>query len=390
MKKLLTIGCLALGLLLCACARLDINLFQPRVTEKTTTACTEAPTTTEALPDAGLRGVVLSAPETLTVTPETPAAEFTLTATGVCPDGAPEGGRHCTVKLSRDGTVIETVEDFVLTEGATLDFSVDYPFGRYLPQEDSTLIAELDYGDEYRFATIHVTVQGYPDEYYAMTSADPYPYAITIFVNKNVVAVYGRDDKGEYTCPVKLFICSTGPCTPTKGTYSLLRKYDWRALIHGLWGQYATWITGNILIHSVPYHSKNKDDLWSWQYNRLGASVSTGCIRMRVCDCKWIFDYCPCGTPVTFLTVNELPEGIEVPAYELLDLESENAGWDPTDPDPANPWKPEQPDESWKAFVPDCDEILTANTTLDRTGYEKYIETSARFTEPAEAESEEP
>ena len=336
------------------------------------------------VPDAGLRGVSVVGPEELIATVAEPSVTFSVRFTGVSRDGAPEDGRLCTVKLIQDGTVLQTIEDFHLTDGATAEFTVDYEFARYTTLETPHLVVELDYGEEYCYTVIPVTLVDYPDEYYAMTSRDPFPYAITIITNKNVAIVYGKDEAGEYTCPVKTFICSTGISTPTGGTYKLLQKYDWKLLLHDLWGQYATWVTGSILIHSVPYLSQDKSNLWSWQYNRLGGSVSAGCIRMRVCDCKWIFDCCPCGTPVTFTVLRELPEGITYPTYPELDLDSPNAGWDPTDPDPENPWKPELPDDSWKAEVPDYETLHEAFTQMTSSEYERFAKTSELFTQPEE------
>lgn len=329
--------------------------------------------------DVGLRGVSVLGPESLTASAAEPSVTFSVTFVGVSPVGAPEGGRVCTVKLIQNGEVLQTIDDYRLTEGSTAEFTVSYEFARYTTLETPHLVVELDYGDEYRYTVIPVTLADYPDEYYALTSGDPFPYAMTIITNKNVAIIYGKDEAGEYTCPVKTFICSTGISTPTGGTYKLLQKYDWKLLLHDLWGQYATWVTGSILIHSVPYLSNEKDNLWSWQYNRLGGSVSAGCIRMRVCDCKWIYDYCPCGTPVTFTVLRELPEGITYPSYDELDLDSPYAGWDPTDPDPENPWKPVLPDDSWIAEVPNYEALHEAFTQMTSSEYERFAGTSELF-----------
>ncbi len=367
---------LVLALLLTACG--PAGLFGTRQTD-------HIPETTDALNgggeivDMGIGSVHIVAPDHLTATVDAPDVTFTAVFTGVNPGGAPADGRVCTVRLYQNGEEISSVEDFHLKDGARLDFTVPFSFKRYQSQEDAHLLLELEYNGEFSYKEIEVSLADYPDEYYAMSSGDPYPYAITILVNKNVAIVYGKDEAGEYTHPVKTFICSTGVNTPERGTYKLLHKYEWKELIHGLWGQYATWVTGDILIHSLPYNSPQKDDMWSWQYNRLGGSVSTGCIRMRCCDCKWIFDYCPCGTPVTFEIVRELPEGITYPTYDKLDLDSPDAGWDPTDPDPENPWKPEQPDTSWTELIPYYDELHEAYTTLDWSQYGDFTKTFEAF-----------
>ena len=165
------------------------------------------------------------------------------------------------------------------------------------------------------------------------------PYLIEVIRNQNVVLVYGLDDNNEYTKLVKTFICSVGRnnWTPT-GTFSTTKGYDWGALFGGVWGQYSTRITGHILFHSVPYFSKNKADLEWEEYNKLGTAASAGCVRMTVQDVKWIFDNCPVGTTVKIYDGN-LPAGVTKPTTQKIDGSNPNRGWDPTDPDPANPWK---------------------------------------------------
>lgn len=340
------------------------------------TDCTPGmPLLTEPTEDVGLSGVELTVPDAITVTPDASAATFTLTVRGVRPGGK----RLCTVRLLKDGETVETVNDFLLENGASLDFSVEIPFQRYTPAEDCELTVELDCGQDVRTRTVPVHAQDYPDEYYAMNSGDPYPYALTVYTDQNVVIVYGKNDAGEYTHAVQVFVCSTGISTPRRGCYSLQRKYEWRALIHRSYGQYATWITGDILIHSVPYSGRSKSALDTEEYNLLGTSASAGCVRMQCCDCKWIFDYCPCGTPITFVTGVSLPDGITCPTFEKMDPDSPDAGWDPTDPDPENPWQPVLPDTSWSACVPCYDELHTANTALDRNGYANFVRTSDIF-----------
>lgn len=378
-KTLLFLGAALLLSLLLLCACSDTEYPQEHIAETLYTG--ELNPIVEDL-GVGLSDVKIDAPSSLTATVDRPTVTFSVAFSNVRASGTSAEGKPCTLKLIRDGAVIQEQNDFVLTDGATAEFSVEYVFERYLAQNDSHLIVELDYEDDYCFSAIPVTVCDYPDEYYAMTSFDPYPYSIDILLYENVAIVYGKDENGEYTRPVKVFICSTGVNTPERGTYKLLHKYEWKELIHGLWGQYATWVTGDILIHSLPYNSNQKDDMWGWQYNRLGGAVSTGCIRMRCCDTKWIFDYCPCGTPVTFRYATEMPDGLSYPTYEKLDLDSPYAGWDPTDPDPENPWKPEQPDNSWKALVPNYDELYTAYTTLDWKEYAAFVQSSDLFTAP--------
>lgn len=160
------------------------------------------------------------------------------------------------------------------------------------------------------------------------------PYYIEVNRKQNVVMVYGLEN-GEYTKLVKTFICSVGTSTPT-GTYKISDKYRWRYLYGDVWGQYATRITGSILFHSVPYQKKDKSTLEYWEFNKLGTKASLGCVRLMVSDTKWIYDNCPKGTKVTIYDSDELK--VSKPSAPTIDSSSPNRGWDPTDPDPNNPW----------------------------------------------------
>jgi len=105
------------------------------------------------------------------------------------------------------------------------------------------------------------------------------------------------------------------------------------------YGQYATRIFDSYLFHSVPYYSQHKDDIEYDEYNLLGTSASLGCIRLEVVDVKWIYDNCPLGTPVLIYADAENPGPMGKPGTIYTDpADTEKRGWDPTDPDPANPW----------------------------------------------------
>lgn len=177
------------------------------------------------------------------------------------------------------------------------------------------------------------------EEAEAETEQEEYlPYYLKINRQQNVVTVYERDENGEYTVPVKAILCSTGLYNATpKGVFHLSSKYIWRELHGGVYGQYASRITGGILFHSVPYASKNKSTLYWDKYNKLGQQASMGCVRLTVGDAKWIYENCPSGTAVEVYDSEE-PGPLGKPATLKLDKDSANKGWDPTDPDEKNPW----------------------------------------------------
>lgn len=170
-----------------------------------------------------------------------------------------------------------------------------------------------------------------------------YPYYIKVNRRANCVTVYTYDDNGKYTVPVKAMVCSVGRnnATPT-GVFRTQAKYTWRALYGGVYGQYSTRINGNVLFHSVPYRKTQKDSLITKYYNQLGTAASAGCVRLSCADAKWIYDNCSLGTTV------EIYDGSSAgplgkPSAVKIDTKSPYAGWDPTDPDPKNPWRKQGP-----------------------------------------------
>ena len=179
-----------------------------------------------------------------------------------------------------------------------------------------------------------------------MAQAAEYPYEVEVNLTQNVVTVYKKDAAGNYTVPDRAFVCSVGPATPT-GTFRTTDKYVWRALFGNVYGQYATRITGSILFHSVPYYTMyDKGSLEYLEYNKLGTSASMGCVRLTVENAKWIYDNCPAGTTVRMVKNNN-PLPIQPEQPQKLDVnDTKLRGWDPTDPDPANPWHKVLPDNA--------------------------------------------
>lgn len=295
--------------------------------------------------DAGLVGVVLTPRQPLTVQADSPNANVEFTVSGVNSRyvfGVPGGIRSCTATLYRGSQALKTISNFHLKNGAVLSFPVTFSFSRYMEKASDELRVVLRYQDQEVSAHTTVALVNHPDEYYVKQSGVKDPYYIEVVKNHNVVIVYGQDEAGRFTMPVKTFLCSTGKYTPL-GSFTTSTKRRWGTLFanyehtHFCYGQYVTTIYKDYLFHSVPYFTQSPNDLEYEEFNKLGTMASMGCIRLTVADVKWIYDNCPAGTKVAICNYNELP--VAKPATPYINPSSPNRGWDPTDPDPSNPWK---------------------------------------------------
>ena len=128
------------------------------------------------------------------------------------------------------------------------------------------------------------------------------PYILKVSLADQRVYAYGLDEDNKYTDLVRTMKCSTGrQGTPTPtGTYEAttgpgarwhyFKKFD-------CWAQYAFYIQGDIMFHSVLYGTKEGSVTRS-SVNNLGRRASHGCVRLSVEDAKWIWSNCPKNTKV--------------------------------------------------------------------------------------------
>lgn len=164
------------------------------------------------------------------------------------------------------------------------------------------------------------------------------PYLVAVNQSHNTVTVYSKDSNGDYSVPDRAFLCSVGDVTPN-GYFYTLDRYEWKELFYDSYGQYATRIVDHILFHSVPYYYPAKDCLEYEEFNLLGQTASSGCVRLCVADAKWIYDNCPAGFPCVIYEDPGSPGPLGKPDRIVIDTSDETLRcWDPTDPDPANPW----------------------------------------------------
>lgn len=128
------------------------------------------------------------------------------------------------------------------------------------------------------------------------------PFVLKVSVKDQRVYAYGLDDNNEYTDLVRTMKCSTG----RKGNDTPLGTYEngtgpgarWHYFQKfNCWAQYAYYIQGDIMFHSVLYGSKEGSVTRS-SVNNLGRRASHGCVRLSVEDAKWIWSNCPRNTKV--------------------------------------------------------------------------------------------
>lgn len=127
------------------------------------------------------------------------------------------------------------------------------------------------------------------------------PYYVKVDIANQITTVYRTKDNAV----VRQMICSTGTGNNTpRGTFSITTRSStdrkpWYWLYkYKCYVKYATRITGPILFHSLPYNSKNMNDIDKTALKKMGKKASHGCVRLYWEDAKWIAQNCGNGTKV--------------------------------------------------------------------------------------------
>ena len=292
--------------------------------------------TQESAYDVGLYGVTtLQTSPVPALKPENRSVSLYVTYQNVDLTGTNGAARTCVLRWYIDG-VQQPLRTVQLTDSATFGFTVSEAVWQRSMPASRTVRVELLYGTDVVTTQFVVPIQNYTDAEYAKLISAAKPYRLEVVRNQCTVLVYGLDKSGNYSILHHAFVCGPGNATPL-GTFSTPYKARWNPLMGGSYGQYVTQITGNYLFHSVPYNSMHENDLCYRLYNQLGTICSHGCVRLTCADAKWIYDNCPTGTTVRIYDSSTLP--VPKPTAPWLDITSPYRGWDPTDPNPNNPWK---------------------------------------------------
>ena len=207
-------------------------------------------------------------------------------------------------------------------------------------------------------------------------------YYVKINCQANTVTIYTKDETGGYTVPYMAMVCSTGTDTPQSGTYNIGYRWEWLGLFGDVFGYYVTQINGNILFHSVPYLEKyNPASLEYWEFDKLGTEASLGCIRLQVKDALWVYNHAGDIAAVEFYN-DEDPGLLGKPTAPLISENELCRSWDPTDPNPENPWHAYLAENAAPEIDPETGEPMAPEGESE-TGEAVIPE------EPGEAESEE-
>lgn len=169
-----------------------------------------------------------------------------------------------------------------------------------------------------------------------ITKADSTQYIIKVNLGTNCTTIY----KGKKA--VKAMICSPSAETPT-GTFYVPIKYRWHEMIGNCYAQYCTRITTGVLFHSVWYYKNgDKSTMSVSAYNVMGQKASHGCVRLLCKDAKWIYDHCAVGTKIVIFWGDKSDDPLKRPGFTPI-TNGKFTDWDPTDPDPKNPYKKKVP-----------------------------------------------
>lgn len=140
------------------------------------------------------------------------------------------------------------------------------------------------------------------DKRYEMPAGYPAPDTYYTIVDKThqVVMVYGKDENGAYTVPVRYMLCSTGKRTPV-GKFKMKRYRVRFGYFQNdkTYGQYWSLINGRIYFHSMLYRERNEESTYIKEtYDLLGTPASHGCIRLTVPDARFIYYHLAYGAEV--------------------------------------------------------------------------------------------
>lgn len=133
-------------------------------------------------------------------------------------------------------------------------------------------------------------------------------YKIEIDLTNQIATVYGiySDKSAKVLMSEFVSTARKGKTTPT-GNFKIQgasggRKAKLRTAKMSSGKSYAEYLCrfhGAKCMHGVPYSKRNTSGRVSkTEFNKLGTPASSGCVRMPIKMCRYIYNNCPVGTPV--------------------------------------------------------------------------------------------
>lgn len=165
------------------------------------------------------------------------------------------------------------------------------------------------------------------------------PFAAYVFLDEQIAAIYDVSVPGQRRL-VHAFPVSSGqyagntPLGPTQ----IGEKHEVGLMFDGSWGLYTSQLNGPVLFHSIPSYGANAHEGVAAEYtNNIGKACSHGCVRLMANASLFIYLYVPTGSQA-FVLQNaadfpEIPQDLEA-----LKVPEDGPQWDPTNPNPDNPY----------------------------------------------------
>lgn len=273
--------------------------------------------------------------------------ELKMSVGEVCMIALPEGIDICDITFTSENPSVVRVDDGgrldALQAGSAKIIATALGFNAICECSVSSAPAPVDDGKDGRLTTAYTANLAAAEQNAKTAGIGQYVYSLTVNRRTNTVTAYTYDQSGKYTVPVRAMVCSCGKegdsMTPT-GEYEVYYREDWLSLSGNVYGQYISGFYGDFLFHSVPYYTPNCSDLKVEEFNKLGNNASEGCVRLMAADVLWIYENCPVGTSVKVIDADVSADPLGKPPTVKI---SNGIKWDPTDPDPANPYKGKMP-----------------------------------------------
>lgn len=128
-------------------------------------------------------------------------------------------------------------------------------------------------------------------------------YEVEVNIASQIVTVFRGSERTEENV-ARQMICSTGEHNSTpRGTFKVTtrrcdRKEWYYIKFFRAYVQYSVRFYNDIMFHSIPYKSRNTDDIDPVALAQMGTPASHGCIRLYSEDAKWLAENVADGSKV--------------------------------------------------------------------------------------------